>query len=105
MFDLKKIYKGKKVLVTGHTGFKGSWLVTWLNLLGAKVIGVSKGEVSKPSHFNLLGIRSKIKNYYVDIDNFKKLNFIFKKEKPEFLFHLAAQSLVIESYINPLNTF
>ncbi|MDA9697646.1 CDP-glucose 4,6-dehydratase [Candidatus Pelagibacter sp.] len=105
MFDLKKVYKGKKVLVTGHTGFKGSWLVTWLNLLGAKVIGVSKGEVSKPSHFNLLGIRSKIKNYYLDIDNFKRLNFIFKKEKPEFLFHLAAQSLVIESYINPLNTF
>ena len=54
MIDLKKNYKGKKVLVTGHTGFKGSWLVAWLNLLGAKVVGISKGQVSQPSHFNLL---------------------------------------------------
>ena len=61
MIDLKKNYKGKKVLVTGHTGFKGSWLVAWLNLLGAKVVGISKGQVSQPSHFNLLKIKSKIK--------------------------------------------
>ncbi len=105
MFDLKKIYNGKKVLVTGHTGFKGSWLIVWLNLLGANVVGISKGLVSKPSHFGLLKINSKIKNYYFDLNNFKKLNNVFKKEKPDYLFHLAAQSLVIESYKNPLNTF
>ena len=105
MIDLKKNYKGKKVLVTGHTGFKGSWLVAWLNLLGAKVVGISKGQVSQPSHFNLLKIKSKIKNYYFDINDFKKLNSVIKKEKPEFLFHLAAQSLVIESYNKPLDTF
>tara|TARA_X000000950_G_C13859870_1_gene638239 strand:+ start:695 stop:1768 length:1074 start_codon:yes stop_codon:yes gene_type:complete len=105
MLDLKKIYKGKKVLITGHTGFKGSWLITWLNLLGAKVVGVSTGQVSKPSHFNLLNISPKIRNYYFDINNFNKINEVFKREKPEYLFHLAAQSLVLESYKNPLNTF
>ncbi len=105
MIDLKKSYKGKKVLVTGHTGFKGSWLIAWLNLLGAKVVGISKGQVSNPSHFQLLKIKSKIKNYYFNINNLKKLNLVIKKEKPEFLFHLAAQSLVIESYNKPLETF
>ena len=105
MLDLKKIYKGKKVLVTGHTGFKGSWLVAWLNLLGSKIVGVSKGYVSKPSHFELLNIKKKIKNYYFDINDFKKLNYVIQKEKPEFLFHLAAQSLVFESYKKPLETF
>lgn len=105
MINLKKIYKGKKILVTGHTGFKGSWLIVWLSLLGAKVVGVSKGIPSKPSHFSLLGIKSKIKNYYIDINNYKKINNVFIKEKPEFFFHLAAQSLVIDSYKDPLNTF
>ena len=105
MFNLRKIYEGKKVLVTGHTGFKGSWLVIWLTLLGAKVVGVSKSNITNPSHFALTGIKSKIKNYYLDINNFKKISEVFKKEKPEFLFHLAAQSLVIRSYENPLDTF
>ena len=62
MINLFKKYKNKKVLVTGHTGFKGSWLVCWLVMMGAKVVGVSKGTISKPSHFELLQIKKKITN-------------------------------------------
>tara|TARA_B100000787_G_C16179767_1_gene291094 strand:+ start:542 stop:1612 length:1071 start_codon:yes stop_codon:yes gene_type:complete len=105
MIDFSKKYKNKKVLVTGHTGFKGSWLVCWLVMMGAKVVGISKGVVSKPSHFDLLQIKNHIINYYFDIKDISKLNKVFLKEKPEFVFHLAAQALVSISYKDPLNTF
>tara|TARA_B100000767_G_scaffold273867_1_gene305249 strand:+ start:1365 stop:2435 length:1071 start_codon:yes stop_codon:yes gene_type:complete len=105
MINLFKKYKNKKVLVTGHTGFKGSWLVCWLVMMGAKVVGVSKGSISKPSHFELLQIKKKITNYYFDIKDVSKLDKVFQKEKPEFVFHMAAQALVSLSYKDPLNTF
>jgi len=105
MINIKKIYSGKKILVTGHTGFKGSWLISWLDLMGANVVGLSKNIVSQPNHFELLGIKKKIKNYFFDISNIKKLKKLFADEKPDFVFHLAAQSLVSVSYKNPLNTF
>ena len=87
-------YKNKKVLITGHTGFKGSWLALWLNLLGAKVIGVSLDTPTKPSHFVKLNLEKKIIDIKLDIRNLKKLQKIFKKYQPDFVFHLAAQSLV-----------
>jgi CDP-glucose 4,6-dehydratase len=99
------IYKNKTVIVTGHTGFKGSWLSLWLVIMGAKVIGISNGIPSKPSHFETINLKKKIKHINLDIRNFKKLSNVFKKYKPDFVFHLAAQSLVKKSYLNPLETW
>ncbi|MBR3627604.1 MAG: CDP-glucose 4,6-dehydratase [Elusimicrobia bacterium] len=99
------IYKNKKVLITGHTGFKGSWLSLWLELMGAKVIGYSINVPTMPSLFEL--IKPKSVDIRADINDLKKLKFIIKKYKPEIIFHLAAQSLVGVSYketINTLNT-
>ncbi|MDB9983396.1 CDP-glucose 4,6-dehydratase [Candidatus Pelagibacter sp.] len=99
------IYKGKKVLVTGHTGFKGSWLILWLDLLGAKVCGFSNNEKTIPSLFNILKLKKKITNYTGDISNFNDISKTIKKFQPEVIFHLAAQSLVKESYLKPIKTF
>ena len=100
----KNIYKNKKVLVTGHTGFKGSWLVSWLLKLGAEVIGVSKDIPTNPSMFQVLKLENKIKHYFSDIRDLEKMIEIFKHEKPDFLFHLAAQPIVSTSYQNPIET-
>ncbi len=93
------------MLVTGTTGFKGSWLAFWLQQLGAKVIGVSLKPERDAILFNNLELKKRIKQYFLDIRNFKKLNYIVKKEKPDIIFHLAAQSIVSESFKNPLSTF
>ena len=103
MMMFNNIYKNKKVLVTGHTGFKGSWLCLWLELLGAKVIGYSVDIPTKPSLFEL--IKPKCIDIRADIKDFKKLNSVIKKYKPEIIFHLAAQPLVRLSYKETLNTF
>ena len=100
-----KIFKNSKVLVTGHTGFKGSWLSLWLKILGADVIGLSLDIPSYPSHFQSLRLGSKITHKKVDIRNLKLLKKTFKKYQPDYVFHLAAQSLVKKSYINPINTW
>ena len=105
MERLKKIFLGKKILITGHTGFKGSWLTFWLKILGANVIGISKDIPSKPSLFKVLKLNKKIIDIKMDIRDLKKLKKIIKKYKPDFVFHLAAQSLVKESYKNPVQTF
>jgi len=99
----KGIYNCKTVLITGNTGFKGSWLALWLMKLGANVIGYSKNIISKPSHFSLLNL--KYKTYFNDILDIKSLNKVILKHKPDIVFHLAAQSLVIESYKNPFETY
>jgi CDP-glucose 4,6-dehydratase len=101
----KKPFFNKKIIITGHTGFKGSWLTLWLHKLGARVIGISKDIPTKPSHFTSLGISKFIKSYKMDINNTSKLIKIFKKHKPDFVFHLAAQSIVSKSYINPIETW
>jgi len=98
------IYKNKKILVTGHTGFKGSWLTSWLLKLGAEVVGISKDIPTNPSMFEELQIESKIKHYNEDIRNLAKMIKIIKDEKPEFVFHLAAQPIVSTSYSNPIET-
>ena len=97
-------YKNLKVLVTGSTGFKGSWLCFWLNLINARVIGVGLKPEKGSIIFRSLNLQSKIKQHFVDITNFKKINKIIKKEKPDIIFHLAAQSIVSLSYLNPLKT-
>lgn len=103
MFE--NIYKGKKVLVTGHTGFKGSWLCTWLLNLGADVAGYSIGIPTSPSHFLELEIENKIQHFIGDIRDYDKLKNVCDNFNPEIIFHLAAQPLVRESYYNPKETF
>ncbi|BDY04068.1 CDP-glucose 4,6-dehydratase [Ferrimonas sp. YFM] len=98
------IYKDKKVLVTGHTGFKGAWLTTWLIKLGAKVVGVSKDIPTTPSMFEELKLQSQIVHYKEDIRDLGKITQIVEGEKPDFLFHLAAQPIVSTSYSDPIET-
>jgi len=97
------IYKDRSVLVTGHTGFKGSWLSLWLKELGAKVIGYSLKPLSTPNHFDLL--KPAIVSIIGDIKDTKKLDKTVRTHKPEIVFHLAAQSLVRYSYKNPVETY
>ncbi len=101
MLKKLKIFKNKKVLITGHNGFKGSWLTIWLNLLGAKVIGISLRDYNKDNHFNLVKKDIKVKSYYFDIRNKTKTQNIILKEQPDYIFHLAAQSLVYKSVLDP----
>jgi len=100
----KNIYKNKKVVVTGHTGFKGSWLITWLLKLGANVVGISKDIPTQPSMFEELHLKEKIKHYEADIRELSSLSKIIEDEKSEFLFHLAAQPIVSTSYSDPIET-
>ena len=93
-----KSYKNLKVLVTGSTGFKGSWLTKWLYLLGSKVVGVGLRPETGSILFNAFKLNKKIKQYYIDIKKFDKINKVIKKEKPDIIFHLAAQSIVSTSY-------
>ncbi|MDD3324200.1 MAG: CDP-glucose 4,6-dehydratase [Sulfurospirillaceae bacterium] len=97
-------YKNKKVIVTGHTGFKGSWLTVWLLKLGANVVGIAKDIPTTPSMFEALGLEKKIKHYVADIRDLRKMTEIIAEEKPDFLFHLAAQAIVSTSYENPIET-
>ena len=97
-------YNGKKVLITGHTGFKGTWLTTWLLELGATVVGVSKDIPTTPSMFEVLGIEEKIKHYIQDVRDEQGLKTIITEEKPDFIFHLAAQAIVSKSYSDPVDT-
>ena len=101
---LSNIFKGKKVLVTGHTGFKGSWLSIWLRELGAKVIGYSTEPPTKPSNFILTQLAKKIVDIRADIRNKEELERVIKAFKPEIIFHLAAQAIVLTSYSNPKET-
>lgn len=97
------IYKGKKVFITGHTGFKGSWLSLWLLKLGADVTGYSLDIPSNPSHFQLLNLpMNSVMNNILDKE---KLLETISHFKPDIVFHMAAQPLVRESYINPVKTF
>ena len=102
--NLKKFFQNKKILITGHTGFKGSWLSTWLLKFGCKVVGVSKNIPTKPSNFLSLNLNKKIKNYFIDIKNFNEIKKIIIKEKPDIIFHFAAQAIVSESFDNPIDT-
>ena len=103
MIQFNNIYQGKRVLVTGHSGFKGSWLSMWLQCLGAKVTGVSLPTGSNIDHFESLDLG--IDDVRLDICNFSTLAETFQHVKPEFVFHMAAQPLVRKSYLQPLETW
>ena len=105
MQKILKKFKNKKIIVTGHTGFKGSWLSLWLYLCGAKVLGLSNEILTEPSHFKSIKLDKKIISKKVDICDVRKMKKIFLDFKPDFVFHLAAQALVKKSYISPLETY
>jgi CDP-glucose 4,6-dehydratase len=98
------IYFGKKVVVTGNTGFKGSWLSLWLISLGAEVVGISKDIPTEPSLFKSAKIEDNIKHIYLDICEHDNLKKILLQEKPDFVFHLAAQAIVSSSFEDPITT-
>jgi CDP-glucose 4,6-dehydratase len=99
-----ELYKGKKVLITGHTGFKGSWLSQWMILLGAKVYGISDCIPTTPSNFETLGLKSNLNHSLININDLKKTREKIIEIQPDFVFHLAAQAIVSTSYENPLET-
>lgn len=103
MFE--EFYSGKRVLVTGHTGFKGSWLALWLTMMGAKVLGYSLEPNTDPSLFNVLNLQKDIDHVIGDIRDFEKLSEVITEFKPEIVFHLAAQPLVRLSYREPRLTY
>lgn len=98
------IFKNKKILITGNTGFKGSWLTVWLLKLEAIVYGISKGIPTKPAMFEILNLRNKINYYEFDLRELGPTIKLIKEVKPDYIFHLAAQSLVYTSYNNPIDT-
>lgn len=104
IFD--NFYRGKRVLVTGHTGFKGSWLSIWLHELGAEVVGVSQEPFTNRDNYVLSGIGNKMMaDLRSDICDGQKMKEIFQKYQPEIVFHLAAQPLVRYSYEQPVETY
>lgn len=105
MKNFNNVYKGKKVLVTGHTGFKGSWLSIWLRELGAEVIGYSLDPYTEKDNFVLSHLSEKIVDIRGDIRDRKHLRKVFDKYQPEIVFHLAAQPLVRLSYDIPVETY
>lgn len=99
------VYQGKTVLVTGHTGFKGSWLTLWLRMLGANVVGYALAPPTSPSMFDLSGLSRSMVHVVGDIRDYNKLSSVIQEHQPSILFHLAAQPIVLDSYKNPKETF
>ena len=102
---LENEFSGRKVLITGNTGFKGSWLTFWLLLLGAKVAGYSNEERTTPSLYEELFLKDQIKQFIGEISDFSSLKTSIEEFRPDFIFHLAAQSIVSTSIEAPLRTF
>ena len=101
----KKFWKNKRVLITGHTGFKGGWLSVWMNILGAKISGYSINPITKKNFFNSTNIKKIfINDYRKNIQDYKSLEKCIRTTKPEIIFHLAAQPQVLESFKSPLET-
>tara|TARA_B100001057_G_C22854807_1_gene952307 strand:+ start:1388 stop:2455 length:1068 start_codon:yes stop_codon:yes gene_type:complete len=101
---MKNTFKNKNILITGHTGFKGSWLTAWLYTLGANITAISKDVPTKPAHYNLM--RGFIKNDITeDLANYDRIFQIINEAKPDYIFHLAAQPIVLTSYNDPYLTF
>ena len=105
LHELPSAYKNKTVLVTGHTGFKGAWLCEWLLMMGARVVGVSLPPPTDPSLFEQLGLAGQLEHHAQDIRDLEGLRRIVLSAKPDYLFHLAAQPLVRDSYRVPVETY
>lgn len=103
--DLSTFYKNKRVLITGHTGFKGAWLARILVGWGAHVSGIGLEPATTPNLFTALKLDSQMKSHIADVRNFNALQRIFAGEQPEIIFHLAAQPIVRDSYDDPLHTY
>ena len=104
MIYFKNSFKNKRVIITGHTGFKGSWLTLWLTILGAKVLGISNGAITKPSNFEVQRLKKDIKNKKLDIRNLDQLSISIKNFKPDYIFHLAAIA-ELKNLMKPIYTF
>ena len=102
---IKDFYSNKKVLITGHTGFIGSWLTKWLTMLNAEICGFSLNTSSVPNMYDLINLRNSILDIRGDIRNAESLQMAILKFKPDIVFHLAAQPIVLESYDDPVETF
>ncbi len=103
--ELEKNFKGKRVLITGHTGFKGSWLAIWLKELGATVLGYSLEPPGNPNNFEATNLSNRVTHVHGDIRDFPYFEEVFSEFQPEFVFHLAAQPIVRRSYEDPQLTF
>ena len=103
-FDLS-FYKGKRVFITGHTGFKGSWLCHMLANAGAEVTGYSLNPPTDPSLFQIAEIEKEVHSVIGDIRNYQQLSEAFQQAQPEIVFHLAAQPIVRDSYKDPVYTY
>ena len=104
MFN-NNFFLNKKVLITGNTGFKGSWLTIWLDLLGAKIYGLALDPPTNPSLFDKANLNDIIEQNILDIKDSNKVLDLIEKIKPDYIFHLAAQPLVKQSYLRPLETW
>ncbi|MFT7157000.1 MAG: CDP-glucose 4,6-dehydratase [Parvicella sp.] len=103
--SLEETYKGKRVLITGHTGFKGGWLSLWLQLMGAKVFGYSL-EAVHDSVYHSFKLKEKLENEQIDdIRNYEKVRNFIVSVQPEIIFHMAAQPLVLDSFTDPITTY
>ena len=105
MNELLKIYKNKKIVITGATGFKGAWLAFWLHMLGAKVFAIGYSPNKNKNLFYSLNLHKKIKIKILDIRDMKKLTSYMLNIKPQFIFHLAAQPLILDGYKEPYKTY
>lgn len=105
MSRLKQHYQGKKILLTGHTGFKGTWMAEWLLLMGAEVVGISLEPQDDPSFFDQLNLANRLEHHIQDIRHAGRLAELVKAAQPDIIFHLAAQPLVRYSYEHPIETF
>jgi len=102
---MKNFYKNKKILITGHTGFQGAWLTQILIGLEAEVVGLSLEPHTEPNLFTIFGLNKSITNYFLDIRELEVLKKVFEDEKPEIVFHLAAQAIVLDGYERPIDTY
>ncbi len=101
----KEFWKNKKVFITGHTGFKGSWLCVWLNKLGASVSGYALAPPTTPSLYDTANVSSCVNSFIGDIRDLKQLSSVLQEVEPDIVIHMAAQSLVRESYSDPIGTY